>query len=84
MENFTNETIDTTQLPRFEYVPYTPYIPQLESVTHQYWSDDVGLRHWCGRVFFQCPGMAGYETKVVGGLLILFALILFFCPLGFF
>jgi len=33
MEEFTNETIDTTQLPRFEEVPFTPLHPNYWKVT---------------------------------------------------
>lgn len=32
MENFTNETIDTNQLPRYEEVPFTPLHPKYKSV----------------------------------------------------
>lgn len=84
MENFTNETIDTTQLPRFEYVPYTPLHPA-------YWKVlliNIGLMMLVcsvgvGVFFLNAPQWAGYETKVVGALLILFSLILFFVRLSF-
>lgn len=33
MENFTNETIDTTQLPRFEDVPFSPLHPNYWKLT---------------------------------------------------
>jgi membrane protein YdbS with pleckstrin-like domain len=84
MENFTNETIDTTALPRFEFVPYTP-------LHAAYWKvllinmgvlmaiTAIGV----GVLFVNVPELAGYEVKIIGGLLVLFGLILFFVRLGF-
>lgn len=84
MENFTNEAIDTTQLPRFEFVPYTP-------LHAAYWKVllintgilAVIITTVSYGLFINIPELKGYEVRSAAGLLVLFVLILFFMRLGF-
>jgi len=82
--NFTNDTIDTTQLPRFETVTFTPLHPD-------YWK--VVLIGYA--IFFGIAGIAitallvlvdeaaAYTKFIVGGYLILLVLMVFFGRIGF-
>jgi membrane protein YdbS with pleckstrin-like domain len=84
MENFTNQTIDTTQLPRFEEVPFSKLHPA-------YWK--VVLIHiavvflvfafGCGYVFWMIDEMQPYQTEATTVLIVLSLLILLFARIGF-
>jgi len=84
LENFTNETIDTTQLPRFEHVPFTP-------LHRDYWK--VLLIGYA--IFYGIFGIgiamllvfvdeaAQYRTVIIGGYIALLAISLLLARIGF-
>lgn len=84
MEQFTNITIDTTQLPKFEEVTFTPLHPK-------YWKVQlVGLFFFAlliaiatAALFLIEDELAGAEPYFIGGALLLFALIVLFTRIGF-
>ncbi len=84
MENFTNVTIDTTQLPRFEQVDFTPLHPK-------YWKVQlIGIG-----IFYLIIGAAvtllllfddewaGSELPIIGGAILLMVIIFIFSNIGF-
>lgn len=84
MENFTNETINTAGLPKFEEVPFTKLHPS-------YWK--VVLTHiivmvivtavGCGFVFTFVKELFAYQMQILLGLTFLFSLIFMFARIGF-
>ena len=86
MENFTNETIDTTQLPRYEEVPFTPLHPKYKTVLLLNLSI-FSIIVLTGATFyalfnFEILSPANW-TFVSIGLLVLLGLYYFFALLGF-
>jgi len=84
MDNFTNETIDTTQLPRFEEVVFTPLQPSYWKVTLLNLSI-LFVIIWAGLVlnFIFNEEFISYRIESIIGGIVLTALILFFSRLAF-
>jgi uncharacterized protein len=84
MEHFTNETIDTTQLPRFEAVLFTPLHPD-------YWKVMlIGYAIFYGILGIAITGLllfveeaSYFGTTIIAGYFVLLVLNLFFARLGF-
>jgi membrane protein YdbS with pleckstrin-like domain len=91
MENFINETIDTTQLPKFEEVQFTKLHPSywkvkvinimiifaiLFSALVLIMYFDVAHNH-------EMLGVADYKYEKTGGLAVLLLIVLFFARIGF-
>jgi membrane protein YdbS with pleckstrin-like domain len=84
MQNFTNETIDTTQLPKFEEVPFS-------KLHASYWKGSliyiailmIILGIGCGFALANIEELSGFETQIWIGFAILFALVLLFSRIGF-
>ena len=84
MEDFTNETIDTTQLPRFEEVPFTPLHPNYWKVTliHLFVLFLI-LGTALGLGLFFNEELLPYKWNLIIAAAILFALILLFSKIAF-
>ncbi len=82
--SFTNDTIDTTQLPRFETVTFTPLQPD-------YWKVMlIGYAIFYGIVgiaiialIFLVDEFRGYTGYIIGGYLIMLVLTVIFGRIGF-
>lgn len=84
MENFTNVTLDTTALPRFEEVQYTP-------LHSDYWK--VKLIGWfilllllgavAAFLIVNDDEVAASQTQVIVGIAAVFAIMLLFSRIGF-
>lgn len=84
MENFTNETIDTSQLPKFEEVQFTALHPN-------YWK--VTLINCFISILFLCFGvllgltfideLSGFEYQLISLTFVLIVLILLFSRIAF-
>lgn len=84
MENFTNETIDTTQLPKFEEVPFSKLHPSYWKITLIY----IGIFFLIfgsgyGLAFAFIDELIPLQTHAWIGLMVLFALVIFFSRIGF-
>ncbi len=84
MENFTNETIDTTQLPRFEEVVFTPLQPSYWKVILLNLSIFFVII-WAGLVlnFILNEEFVDYRLGSIIGGIVLTALILLFSRIAF-
>jgi len=84
MDNFTNETIDTTQLPRFEEVVFTPLQPNYWKVTLLNLSI-LFVIIWAGLVlnFIFNEEFVDYRLESLIGGIVLTALILLFSRIAF-
>jgi hypothetical protein len=84
MEHFTNVMIDTTQLPKFEHVEFTPLHPD-------YWKVQmVGLLIFAfvlgvaiAVLLLYNDELSGTELPIIGGGIILLLLVLLFSRIGF-
>lgn len=84
MENFTNETIDTTKLPRFEEVPFTPLHPSYWKVVLIGFAIFYGILGIALIAFFLFVEDARqYAVLLVTLYFVLILLSLFFSRLGF-
>lgn len=84
MENFTNETIDTTRLPKFEEVPFSGLHPSYWKITLIYIGITTlifGTGYVLATAFIE--EFAPIQTQVLIGLLILLVLILLFSRIAF-
>ena len=84
MENFTNETIDTTKLPKFEEVVFSKLHPS-------YWKINliqIGILFLMAAIGLSIalnyiPELASFQMQISIGIAVLFLLVLFFSRLGF-
>ena len=84
MENFTNETIDTTRLPKFEEVPFSKLHPSYWTVTLIFigiFYVIVGIGY--GVAFTFIGELAPFQTNITIGLIVLAVLIVLFSRIGF-
>lgn len=84
MENFTNETIDTSQLPKFEEVQFTPLHPDYWKVTLI--NCFIFILILCfglllGLIFIQ--ELSGIQSQLIGITIVLIVLILLFSRIAF-
>ncbi len=84
MENFTNDILDTTQLPRFEAVAFSKLHPSYWKII---WMQlaifflIIGVA--CGAAFITIPELLPFQKQIIIGIVVLFLLIIFFSRLGF-
>jgi membrane protein YdbS with pleckstrin-like domain len=84
MENFTNETIDTTQLPQFEQVPMTPLHPSYWKVVLITWGIILAVAVVAlGLAFTFIEEFAQSALKLAIPALVAIAVILFLSYVGF-
>ena len=84
MENFTNETIDTTGLPKFEEVPFTKLHPSYWKVVLTHITLMVFVTAFgCGFVFTFVEELFPYQKYILFGLAFSFGLIFLFARIGF-
>lgn len=84
MENFINETIDTTQLPRFEEVQFSNLNPDYWKVTLinifiVFLTLGIGL----GFVLYNAEEFSNFKLEFIGGYVVLLLLVIFFSRLSF-
>jgi membrane protein YdbS with pleckstrin-like domain len=84
LENFTNQTIDTTQLPRFEQVAFTPLHPDYWKVlligyAIFYGIFGIGLAAF----MFFVDEFSEYNTIIISGFFVLLVLNILFARIGF-
>jgi uncharacterized protein len=84
MENFTNDTIDTTQLPRFEAVVFTKLHPSYwKIILIQLAVLLVVIGIGCGVALLYVEELAPFQMQLIITMAVLFLLILFFARLSF-
>ena len=84
MENFTNDTIDTTQLPRFEAVEFSKLHPSYWKIVLLQLAIFFTLTGIaCGSALLYAEELVPFRLQIITAIVVLFALILFFARLGF-
>jgi membrane protein YdbS with pleckstrin-like domain len=84
MENFTNETIDTTQLPKFEEVQFTVLHPNYWKVTLiSLFVFFLIMGTGVGLVLFFNEELSQFQSQIIMGYFVMVVLVVFFSRISF-